>query len=106
VTAVGGESLTVLIAMLFVAFACLGLVIPATMVLALEEHGPIAGIASSLGGTLQMITGGIMIVVVSLFFDGTAFPMVAIIALCAVGALALSVVTLYRGEPAHTVPSE
>ena len=47
-----------------------------------------------------------MIVVVSLFFDGTAFPMVAIIALCAVGALALSVVTLHRDEPAPTGPSE
>ncbi len=48
--------------MLFVAFAWLGLVIPSTMVLSLEDHGPIAGMASALGGTLQMITGAIMIV--------------------------------------------
>jgi DHA1 family bicyclomycin/chloramphenicol resistance-like MFS transporter len=76
----------------------MGLVIPSTMVLALEEHGPIAGMASALGGTLQMVTGGIMIVIVSAFFDGTARPMVATIALCALGALALSLVTLRRGE--------
>jgi DHA1 family bicyclomycin/chloramphenicol resistance-like MFS transporter len=94
VTAVGTDSLWVLIAMLLVAFACLGPVIPSTMVLALEEHGPIAGLASALGGTLQMVTGGIMIVVVSLFFDGTALPMVTTIALCALGALALSLATL------------
>ena len=90
------DSLAVLVALLFVAFACLGLVIPTTMVLALEDHGPIAGMASALGGTLQMVTGGIMIVIVSQFFDGTAFPMVTAIALCAIGALALSVATLHR----------
>ena len=44
----------VLMTMLFVAFACLGLVIPSTTVLALEEHGPIAGMASALSGTLQL----------------------------------------------------
>lgn len=96
VTAAGVDSLAVLIALLLVAFAFLGLVIPSTMVLALEDHGPIAGMASALGGTLQMVTGGLMIVIVSLLFDGTAFPMVAIIALCAVGALVLSLGTLRR----------
>jgi MFS transporter, DHA1 family, multidrug resistance protein len=100
VTAIGIDSLAVLIALLFVAFACLGLVIPATMVLALEDHGPIAGMASALGGTLQMVTGGIMIVIVSRFFDGTAVPMVTTIALCAVGALALSLATLRQRAPA------
>src|SRR5579885_2139513 len=89
-TAAGIDRLALLMGMLFLAFACLGLVVPSTMVLALEEHGAIAGMASALGGTLQMVTGGIMIVVVSLFFDGTALPMVTIIALCALGALALS----------------
>ena len=80
VVAAGVDRLPVLMALLFVAFACLGLVIPATMVLALEEHGPIAGMASALGGTLQMVAGGLVIVIVSLFFDGTALPMVAAIA--------------------------
>jgi DHA1 family bicyclomycin/chloramphenicol resistance-like MFS transporter len=93
-TAVGIDSLAVLIALLFLAFAFLGLVIPSTMVLALEDHGPIAGMASALGGTLQMVSGGIVIVIVSLFFDGTALPMVATIALCAAGAFALSRITL------------
>jgi MFS transporter, DHA1 family, multidrug resistance protein len=95
-TAAGVDSLAVLIALLFVAFAALGLVIPSTMVLALDDHGAIAGMASALGGTLQMVTGGIMIVVVSLFFDGTALPMVTTIALCALGAFVLSALTLRR----------
>jgi DHA1 family bicyclomycin/chloramphenicol resistance-like MFS transporter len=98
VTLSGVDSFAVLATMLFFAFACLGLVVPATMVLALEEHGPIAGMASALGGTLQMVTGGIMIVVVSIFYDGTALPMVTMIALCAVGAFILAWVTPNRQE--------
>jgi DHA1 family bicyclomycin/chloramphenicol resistance-like MFS transporter len=100
VTLAGADSLAVLMTMLFLAFACLGLVIPATMVLSLEEHGPIAGMASALGGTLQMVAGGIMIVVVSLSFDGTALPMVTIIALSAVGAFVLTRLTLRRARTA------
>lgn len=99
VTAAGVDSLAVLIALLFLSFAFLGLVIPTTMVLALEEHGPIAGMASALGGTLQMLTGAAMIVVVSLTFDGTALPMVTAIALSAAAAFALSRITLRRGRP-------
>jgi DHA1 family bicyclomycin/chloramphenicol resistance-like MFS transporter len=97
-TGMGLTGLAVLIVLLFCAFACLGLVIPSVMVLALDDHGPIAGMASALGGTLQMLTGGAMIVVVSLFFDGTTLPMVATIAACATGALALSLITLRRPE--------
>jgi len=105
VTLAGVDSLPVLMTMLFLAFACLGLVIPATMVLSLEEHGPIAGMASALGGTLQMVAGGLMIVVVSLSFDGTALPMVTIIALSAVGAFGLSRLTL-RGAHTAEQPAE
>jgi DHA1 family bicyclomycin/chloramphenicol resistance-like MFS transporter len=64
------------------------------MVLSLEEHGPIAGMASALGGTLQMLAGGLVIVLVSYFFDGTTLPMVGAIALCGLVALLLSWVTL------------
>ncbi len=100
VTLAGATGLAVLIAMLFVTFACLGLVIPTTMVLSLEDHGPIAGMASALGGTLQMASGAVMMGVVSAFFDGTATPMVGTIALCAAGALVLALLILRRGAPA------
>ena len=87
-------------ALLLVGFAFMGLVIPSTMVLALDDHGPIAGMASALGGTLQMIAGGVMIAVTSLFFDGTVLPMIVIMTLCALGALALTSLTLSRRRPA------
>lgn len=94
ITAAGVDSLAVLVVMLFIANAWLGLVIPSTMVLSLEDHGPIAGMASALGGTLQMITGAVMIAVASAFFDGTALPMVTTIAVCGVAAFILARLTL------------
>jgi DHA1 family bicyclomycin/chloramphenicol resistance-like MFS transporter len=98
-TMLGVDSFAVLVTLLFLSFAFLGLVIPSSMILALENHGPIAGIASALGGTLQMIAGGIMIAVVGQFFNGTSGPMVAAIALCACGALIASVLTLRGLQP-------
>ena len=97
----GMDGLPTLLVLLFCSFAWLGLVIPSTMVLALEEHGPIAGMASALGGTLQMVTGALMIVIVSALSDGTPLPMIAIIAACSVAAFTLSVLTLRRREPAR-----
>jgi len=88
-----------------VSFGFLGLVIPSTMVLSLEDHGPVAGIAAALGGTLQMLTGGVVIAIAALFFDGTSLPMVATIALTAVGALAIGASTLGRRE-LKTSPAE
>lgn len=89
----GFDDLPVLMALLFVANAFLGLVIAPTMVMALEEHGAHAGMASSLGGTLQMVAGGIMILICTPFFDRTALPMVGAIALCALVTLFLAVLT-------------
>jgi MFS transporter, DHA1 family, multidrug resistance protein len=97
-TAAGVTNLAVLITLLFLAFAWLGLVIPSTMVLALEDHGPIAGMASALAGTLQMLTGAAIIALVSRVFDGTALPMVTTIALCALAAFALSWFTLHPAK--------
>ena len=79
---------------LFCANACLGLVIPTTMVMALDPHGEIAGHAASLGGTLQMLAGGVLVVLTGMFFDGTAVPMLAGIAASAALALAAALPTL------------
>ena len=86
-----GPSLPLVVAGLFLANACLGLVIPSTMVMALDPHGEIAGLASSLGGTLQMLTGAAMVGATAPFFDGTATPMVAAIAACAVISCGLAI---------------
>ena len=97
-TLAGVDSLPVLMVLLLIGFAFMGFVIPTTMVMALDDHGPIAGMASALGGTLQMLVGGAMIVVASLFFDGTVLPMVAIMTACAVIALGLCLPAL-RARP-------
>ncbi|SDD18824.1 MFS transporter, DHA1 family, bicyclomycin/chloramphenicol resistance protein [Paracoccus isoporae] len=92
----GFDSLPVVIAGLFVANACLGLVMPTAMVMSLDPHPDIAGLASSLGGTIQMLTGGVMIAVVGPFMDNTAATMVPAIALCALLAWAAAVASLPR----------
>ncbi len=81
---VGLASLPVVVAGLFVANACLGLVIPTAMVMAMDPHPDIAGLAASLGGTIQMLTGGLMIVLTGLLFDSSAAGMVGAIAVCGV----------------------
>ena len=90
----GFATLPIIVAGLFCSNACLGLLIPTTMVMALDAHGEIAGLASSLGGTLQAVTAGVMIVISGLFFDGTAVPMIATITACAVLSLLVALFTL------------
>ena len=97
-TLAGFDSLRVLMPLLFASFAFLGLVIPSTMVLSLENHGRIAGIASALGGTLQMVAGAIITGIAGLFFDGTSLPMVATVAAASMAAFVLSVVTLRKKD--------
>jgi DHA1 family bicyclomycin/chloramphenicol resistance-like MFS transporter len=92
----GLAGLAVITACLFFGNAFMGLVIPTSMVIALDDHGDIAGLASSLGGTLQMLVGGLMVVIAGPFFDGTARPMIAMIAICAWIALGLALITLRR----------
>ncbi|WP_029032830.1 multidrug effflux MFS transporter [Salinarimonas rosea] len=92
----GLAPLAVVIGLLVVANAFLGVVIPSTMVMALDPHGAIAGLASSLGGALQMILGGLVVVVSGPFFDGTTVPMVAAIAACGGTSAALAWAVLFR----------
>ncbi|WP_439518985.1 multidrug effflux MFS transporter [Hydrogenophaga sp.] len=90
----GGDSLWVLIALYFVASGFMGLVIPTTSVLALEQHGAIAGTASALMGTLQMLGGAAAMAVVSLFANGQPLPMVVGMAIGALIGVALTWLTL------------
>ena len=90
----GMDRLDLLIGLLLLGFGFLGLVIPTTAVLALEEHGALAGTASALMGTLQFLVGSVTMAVVGLFVDGTARPMVAGIAGSALLAWLLSLLTL------------
>ncbi|MFP5475967.1 MAG: multidrug effflux MFS transporter [Gammaproteobacteria bacterium] len=99
----GGDSLAVLIGLYFVASAFMGLVIPTTAVLALENHGAIAGTAAALMGTLQMLGGAVGMAVVSLFNDGRPLPMVLGMAAGLYLSLTLTLVTL--GVRGRRLPS-
>ncbi len=93
-TLLGLTTLPVMVICLLLGNACLGLVIPSTMVMALDDHGDIAGLASSLGGTMQMLAGSFMVALLGPFFDGTVMPMVVAISLCACAAFVLARLTL------------
>ncbi|RZL89988.1 MAG: Bcr/CflA family efflux MFS transporter [Variovorax sp.] len=95
----GGDRLAVLLVLYFIASGFMGLVIPTTSVLALEKHGAIAGTASALLGTLQMLTGAVMMAVVGLFTDGRPLPMVAGMAAGALIAVVLTWLTLSERHP-------
>ncbi|RZJ14571.1 MAG: Bcr/CflA family efflux MFS transporter [Acidovorax sp.] len=97
----GGDELAVLLSLYFVASALMGLVIPTTSVLALEEHGAIAGTASALLGTLQMLVGAAAMGVVGLFANGKPLPMVIGMASGALAGFMLTWITLGRSRPAQ-----
>ena len=84
-TIAGVDRLEVLVALLFVAYGCLGLVGPTVPVLALDRHGAIAGTASALIGTVQMVCGALVMALVSALGGHAhgALPMVAGVAGCA-----------------------
>lgn len=90
----GVDRLDLLVALLFIGFGFLGLVMPSTAVLALDRHGAIAGTASALMGALQFLIGAMMMVLVGWFVDGSSRPMVAGIGLCATLVLLLTRFTL------------
>ena len=100
----GGDQLAVLIALYFVASGFMGLVIPTTSVLALERHGAIAGTASALLGTLQMLGGAAAMAIVSLFANGKPLPMVVGMALGSLIGVALTWLTLGGDARTHLAP--
>lgn len=104
--AAGIDNLVILAALLFVGYGFLGLVVPTTAVLAMEEHGEIAGTASALMGTLQLVTAAVVMGISGAFFNGTAQPMVTVIAACAVAAFILTQLTIRGGRRIVEAPAE
>lgn len=97
----GVDTLPVLIGMLLLGFGFLGLVVPATSVMALDHHGEIAGAASALMGTLQMVAGAGTIALMGFVVDGTARPMLAGIAAVALLTWLLAWWSLRHPDPAQ-----
>lgn len=80
--------LPVVLGGLFVVVAAQGLIMPNASALALTNHGRSAGSASALLGALRFVGGALAAPLVGLAGEGTALPMVGVIAVCALGALA------------------
>ena len=96
---IGFVQLPVMATFLFIGYGFLGLVIPTAGVLALEDHGEIAGTASALMGTLQFVVAAFAMAIAGLFFNGTALPMAVGIGLCAICTFILTQVTIARKTP-------
>ena len=77
------------IALLFIFLCCLGFSSPNTAALSLAPFSRTAGSASALMGAIRMAMGALASMGVSLFSNGTAVPMVAIMAVTSVVALFL-----------------
>ena len=90
----GADSLALMMIFLFVGYGFLGLVLPTTAVLSLENYDAIAGTASALMGALQFVVGAAVMAVSGLFADGATKPMVIGIAISAVVAFAIARFTL------------
>ena len=95
----GVDRLDVMVVVMMAGFGFLGLVVPTTSVLALDDHGEIAGAAAALMGTLQLVMGALVIVAMSTVVDGTARPMLGGMALAALVTWGLTRWTLGASDP-------
>jgi DHA1 family bicyclomycin/chloramphenicol resistance-like MFS transporter len=98
----GLATLPVTMAALFIGNVFLGVILPTAQVQALEDHGSNAGLASSLGGTMQMVAAGVLVALTGPFLDGTVVPMQGAIALCGALALGLSLMIPRQAAAAST----
>jgi DHA1 family bicyclomycin/chloramphenicol resistance-like MFS transporter len=86
ITAVGVGSFPGMLALLFSCVASNGLVQPNAIALAMAPHGRQAGSASALLGAFQMATAAAVGALIGLLHNGTALPMVGVIATCVTAA--------------------
>ncbi len=75
------------IGMLFVFLTGHGLSVPNSAALSLAPFSQNAGSASAMMGFMRMAIGGLVTALVSVFHDGTAMPMVVLMAVCILGGL-------------------
>jgi DHA1 family bicyclomycin/chloramphenicol resistance-like MFS transporter len=70
--------------LLFVLVTALGGIMPSCNILTMESHGAISGTAAALMGALGFGAGALSSFAVGLFDNGTALPMISVIALFAI----------------------
>lgn len=77
------------IVLIFLFLSCQGFTFPNAAALAMAPFDKGAGSASAIMGALQMACGAVASALVGLFFNKTAVPMTAIMALCSAGGLVI-----------------
>lgn len=87
--ACGASNLPVLLIGFFGYLACYGFISPNASAIALSQQGKQAGVASALMGTLQFSLGIAAGIGMSLWHDGTALPLMVVMAICGVSGLLL-----------------
>ncbi|MGE4241520.1 multidrug effflux MFS transporter [Ramlibacter sp.] len=100
VNALVSDNMWLMLGTLFVGYGFLGLVIPSSMVLAMDRHGALAGTASALAGTLHFAVGIVVMGTVSLFANGAPVPMLLGIAGSALVSCVVAHLTLASRAPA------
>jgi DHA1 family bicyclomycin/chloramphenicol resistance-like MFS transporter len=83
-----------LIGLMFIFLTGQGIIGPNTSALSLAPFNNNAGSASALMGSWRLGAGGIISAIVSVLHNGTAIPMVGMMAMCAV----VSLILLYTGH--------
>ena len=84
---------------LFVFVSCNGFSFPNATALALAPHGRVAGSAAAMLGCIQFGLGGLGGGLVSMLDNGTAMPMVGVIAFCGVAALLINLLFASKSAP-------
>ncbi len=96
------QSLWLVMTFLFIGNGFLGLVLPGTSVMALDDHGEIAGTAAALLGTLQLLVAAAAMGLSSLIMTGYVLPMLIAILLCGLAGWVLTYWSIMRGGLAKT----
>jgi DHA1 family bicyclomycin/chloramphenicol resistance-like MFS transporter len=86
VTLLGWQNLYLDIILMLLFISCQGFIFPNSSALSMAPFGKNAGSASALMGFIQMSIGAIMSAIVSLLQDGTALPMIGVMAFCSISA--------------------
>ncbi|TDO98835.1 multidrug effflux MFS transporter [Marinomonas balearica] len=92
----GLDSLFFFMGLYMIASASVALVIPTTSIMAMENHGHIAGTASALLGTLQIAVGPTFVALLGPYMDSEPLPMILAMTFCSLISLIFVMITLTR----------
>jgi DHA1 family bicyclomycin/chloramphenicol resistance-like MFS transporter len=87
--------------LLFVMVMGIGSIMPTCNILAMEAHGAISGTAAALMGALGFGAGALGSFAIGILDDGTALPMIAVMAVCALAAATVAIFTFGPSKVSH-----